>query len=306
MIGTLIKAPARVPGVMGGAIQFDGTTNYVDFDHSTALRLVGSMTVTAWIRAASFPEDDATIVSRFNGLGYQFDTTVDQGPRTIGYKIADACGGYMARYGVTPLALNTWYHLAGVYNAEAKTLDVYLNGKRDNGVLLGSVSGSQRSSRSAVYVGRRSDQQGYEFSGAIDDVRIYSLALTEAEIAATMQGKSIDRAAPQPPGAADAAPRADADRLHEFAPPCEGLSDREDSRIPLAAAALGLLAAMVCLSLWPTAGPAPLLILGFMAGLPLLPFATTALLWWGTPLVSLAGGASVAVAVRRHGDESTA
>ena len=53
----------------------------------------------------------------------------------------------MARYGKTPLAINTWYYVAGVYNAEAKTMDVYLNGELDNGFLLGPVMGIQKSSR---------------------------------------------------------------------------------------------------------------------------------------------------------------
>jgi hypothetical protein len=56
--------------------------------------------------------------------GYQLDTTIDQGPRTIGFKLSDACGHLMARYGATPLALHTWYHVAGVYDAAAQTLDV--------------------------------------------------------------------------------------------------------------------------------------------------------------------------------------
>ena len=142
--------------------------------------------------SSSFPVDDAAIVSSHNGLGYQLDTTVDRGPRTIGFKLANACGDLMARYGATPLAVNTWYHVAGVYDAQAQTLDVYLNGEPDNGFLRGPVTGAQRSSREAVYVGRRSNLRGFEFAGFVDDVRIYSRALTKAEISADLRGTSID------------------------------------------------------------------------------------------------------------------
>ena len=41
----------------------------------------------------------------------------------------------MFRYGATTLQLNTWYHVAGVYNAATQTLDVYLNGALDDGQL---------------------------------------------------------------------------------------------------------------------------------------------------------------------------
>jgi len=94
----------------------------------------------------------------------------------------------MARYGKTPLAVNTWYYVAGVYNAKAKTIDVYLNGELDNGFLLGPVIAIQKSSRQNVHVGGRSDSDQYSFAGEIGDVRIYSLPLTKAEIVADMHG----------------------------------------------------------------------------------------------------------------------
>ena len=87
------------------------------------------MTISAWIRSSSYPVDDAAIVSQLGKhRGYQLDTTIDEGPRTLGFKLSDACGELMARYGATPLALDTWYHVTGVYDAGAQRLDVYLNG----------------------------------------------------------------------------------------------------------------------------------------------------------------------------------
>ena len=102
------------------------------------------MTISAWIKSTSYPIDDAAIVSSHTSAvaGYQLDVTADRGPRTIGFKIANECGQLAARYGATPLLTDTSYHVAGVYNAEARTLDVYLNGKLDNGFLLGSVTGA--------------------------------------------------------------------------------------------------------------------------------------------------------------------
>ena len=41
----------------------------------------------------------------------------------------------MFRYGATAMQANTWYHIAGVYDAAARTMDVYLNGQLDNGAL---------------------------------------------------------------------------------------------------------------------------------------------------------------------------
>jgi VanZ family protein len=239
--GTFHNEPKRVGGVKGGAVEFDGKRDYIDFGRSTTFRITGSMTISAWINSSSFPVDDAAIVSNHGPLGYQLDTTVDRGPRTIGFKLADACGNLMARYGATPLATGVWYHIAGVYNAEAKTIDVYVNGKLDNGFLAGSVTGRQRSSRDAVYIATRSSSSGFEFAGSIDDVRIYSLALTKEKIAADMRGTATNRldvqgAAEKPAGIRSSpGPQWGADAR------CTGSSDRDDARIPGVAVAFGVI-----------------------------------------------------------------
>jgi concanavalin A-like lectin/glucanase superfamily protein len=80
--------------------------------------------------------------------------------------------------------LNTWYHVAGVYNAANRTLDIFVNGVLDNGILTGSVPAVQSLPNSNVYIGRRSN--GYYFAGVIDEVQIYNRALSASEILAIM------------------------------------------------------------------------------------------------------------------------
>jgi uncharacterized membrane protein (UPF0136 family) len=288
--GAFSNEPKRVLGMRGHAVSLDGATDYIGFGRDTAFRLVGSVTISAWINVASFPRDDAAIVSSHNGIGYQLDTTVDRGPRTIGFKLGNACGHLMARYGKTPLVVGRWYHLAGVYDAPAKTLDVYLDGKPDNGFLLGTVTAAQRSSREAVYIGRRSSDRGFEFAGLIDDVRVYSRALTNAEIDALTRGMRVESGLPLSGGSVDR------DSGGPVASRSCGRSDREDSQIPGAAGVLGVLIAVMYFGFWPTAGWLPCLLVSVVAGMLLLLGAAPslpALGRWLIPLTSLAGTASV-------------
>jgi hypothetical protein len=228
----------------------DGRKDFIDVGRNTPLRLNGSMTVTAWIKPTSFPVDDAAIVSQFDsGFGYQFDTTVDRGPRTIGFKLTNACGDLMARYKTTPLAANVWHHVAGVYDSEKKALDVYLNGELDNGFLLGSITATQRSSRAPVYLGKRTDLEGFDFAGSLDDVRIYSIALTSAEIDTVMRGSPVVRAST--PGNSHQTTGLSSYRNE----PCAVLSEPYDKNIPIAAAAIGVLAAIGRIGLCPNAKP---------------------------------------------------
>jgi hypothetical protein len=250
------------------------------------------MTITAWINSTSFPKDDAAIVSQFHSnTGYQLDTTVDERVRGIGFKLTNACGDLMARYGKTSLHTGTWYHVAGVCDAVARTLDVYLNGQLDNGVLVGTVTGRQRSSRSAVYIGRRSDFRGFEFAGSIDEVHIYSFALTKDEVAAEMHGELIQR----PSG------RTKPDAPASRGGTCGVSSDYEDSKIPAAAATLGVLVAIAFIGFWPSDTTLTCLGTSLTAGILLLPLLSPTippLSRWMMPLVSLGGGVSIAISLR--------
>jgi hypothetical protein len=273
---------------MGSAPVFDGT-NYINFGRSTTLRLARSMTISAWINSSLYPVDDAVIVSQLQGdRGYQLDTTIDRGPRTIGFKLTDPCGKLMIRYGATPLLLDTWYHIAGVYNAASKTLDVYLNGELDNGFLLGSVTSVQRSSPATVYAGIRPNSPGTNFAGLLNGIRIYSFALTQSQIEADMRGEAVH--APAIPMVADR-------------PQCAQLTDPQNKEIPALAAVLGTLVATACIGFWPSAGRSLALGISLAAGFTLL-MATThplpAFNTWLLPLVTVAGAASVAFSARKN------
>jgi hypothetical protein len=210
----------------------------------------------------------------------------------------------MARYGATTLAPAEWYHVAGVYDAEAQTLDVYLNGELDNGFLLGSVTHAQQSSpRAALYVGRRSDLEDFGFVGSIDDVRIYSLALTKTEIAADMRGEVIDQASLQHVHGSGVNRRPSVGLPIDQCASHAVLSEPDDITIPLAAAMLGALVAVACVGLWPSVRSPFHLIMSFAVGLLFVatePSTLPSFSRYMMPLVSVAGGASVAISVRRQ------
>ena len=212
LTGTLTSgAMFTTAGKNGNALSLDGVNDYVNLANPTALRLTGSITISAWIYATSNPIDDAAIVSKRTaaGVGFQLDTTIDTGPRTIGFKLTNSSGGQMLRYGSTTLQLNTWYYVTGVYNAASQTLDVYLNGQLDNGVLQGTITSAQQNSSANVNIGRRAGGSGFEFAGRIDDVRIADHALTADQIRtdmATPLGSVTDTTVPSTPTGLTATP----------------------------------------------------------------------------------------------------
>jgi hypothetical protein len=240
--GVAVGSPTESSGVIDGAVALDGG-QWIDLGDPVALRLTASMTLSAWVHPSAFPADDAAIISSHSadGLGYQLDLTVDEGPRTVGFKLADPSGRIIARYGKTPMVTGRWYHVAGVYDAEARTMDVYLDGVRDNGCVSGRIRDRQKVSGTHVFVGRRAAPTGFEFRGAIDDVRIHSRPLSAAEILA-----DVDAASWTPGRPAGEASRAEGAGDGPCPPRVPSQPERHAGPLVL----LGMLVAVACTGLW--------------------------------------------------------
>ena len=203
--GTLNSA-VWAAGKNGGGLSFNGTTSYVDLGNPALLALTGSMTVSAWVNENANVADDGIIIARSNGGGFELKSSPDTGVRTFAFAVYTTSGAYVARYSVTVRALNTWYHVAGVYDAAARGLHVYVNGVLDDGTLLGTVPSTISAPVTNTTIGQRA--AGFNIKGALDDVRVYGRALSQVEIqsdtSAPVAG-SADTTPPSIPGGLAAA-----------------------------------------------------------------------------------------------------
>src|SRR5882672_3048353 len=143
LTGTIVGATWTTGGRFGNALSFNGTSSYVDLGNPAALQLTGSMTLEAWVKAAATPANDGQIVAKSdNSSGWQLKTTPDTGVQAFGTFLTNSGGSRIKRFSATTPSLSIWYHVAGVYNATAGTLDIYVNGVLNNGSLQGTVPAS--------------------------------------------------------------------------------------------------------------------------------------------------------------------
>ncbi len=168
------------------ALDFDGTDDYVRvLDHS-GIDFTSTMTLEAWINLPNVTGTRAIISKYFSGgssgTNTSYQLTVSGGALSLSMNESDESFA-SASQSTGSITTNTWYHVAGVANGSGSLL-LYVNG-----LLVGSgtydntiYSGSRN-----LLIGRtRQDDSFGATDGVIDEVRLWSVARTQEEIATNM------------------------------------------------------------------------------------------------------------------------
>jgi hypothetical protein len=183
--GALQNGPVWVDGKYGKALRFDGVSNYVRVEDSNSLHLSTAVTLMAWIylpTGATYA--DSYIVAK----------EASNGGANLGLKIHDNSGhvvfnlgldgGYTATQLVSTnnVVRDSWTHVAATY--DGSLIAIYINGVLDSSV---SWASGFSSNTNPLTIGSKNPPYVEAFINAtIDEVRIYSRALSQQEIQTDM------------------------------------------------------------------------------------------------------------------------
>jgi len=179
--GTVYGASFVSNGVMGGAYAFDGVNDYINCGSDASLQITGSLTYSTWIKTTT--DSQSVIVGRRNGdTSTQIASHIEvesDGRFAMGVSGGEIGVGGRAAYSTKVINDGMWHHLAGVYDS-GTALTIYIDGvqadQNSNG-MFASLNPRQL----PMYVGRKNASQSLE--GLLDDVRVYSRALSSNEVA---------------------------------------------------------------------------------------------------------------------------
>ncbi|MFE3142916.1 LamG-like jellyroll fold domain-containing protein [Streptomyces scopuliridis] len=173
----------------GGTADFDGTANAYAQTTGPVVNTSGSFTVSAWVKLHAKTANNTFVAQEGkNASGFQlyFSTTYGW---AFNRHSADVAGpGIIRAYsGTAAVTTGTWTHLTGVYDKDAGQVRLYVNG-----VASGTPAAftTPWESTGALQIGRlrMNGASSENTSGSIDDVQVYSEALTTAQVSAVRGG----------------------------------------------------------------------------------------------------------------------
>lgn len=178
-LGTLV-AQAQA----GACLNFDGindkvTTNAIN----TALATKNRITVEAWINPTAFTAY-GVVIGNYNTGSTNMQFMLRQEGSVIGFWVNVGFGFQVVGSGSGALTLNTWQHIAGVW--DGSKLKIYVNGVL-KGTTLAVTGTSFVSTPNQVIMGGHNN--GELFRGSIDEVRIWTRDLCLGEIINNMNGE---------------------------------------------------------------------------------------------------------------------
>jgi glucose/arabinose dehydrogenase len=180
-------------GKFGSALSFNGTNAAVTIPDSNTLDLSTGMTLEAWVNPSTSGGPWRTVVFKQTTSGMVYALYSNNGANRPTGQVNIL--GEQNALGTAVVPASTWTHLATTY--DGATLRLYVNGSQ---VASKAQTGSIPASTGALRIGGNSVWSEW-FAGLIDEVRIYSRALTAGEI-------QTDMATPIGAPAGDTAPPA--------------------------------------------------------------------------------------------------
>jgi hypothetical protein len=174
--GTHVNGPViTTSGIINGAVVFDGSNDYIGVPSSASLVATDALAVSAWVRPVASANTELMIVNKEGE--YELALT-DTGE--IKWALANTSPGWAWHQTGAFVVKDKWSHVLISYDgSEVKT---YLNGQLVETYAANGVLGDVYPALNELRIGgRSSNPSGKYFAGAIDDVHVYTRAVTTIE-----------------------------------------------------------------------------------------------------------------------------
>ena len=193
--GTPVGGVIFTCGMVGQTFSFNGVDGAVQVPHNPNQNTGGQITIEAWVLPTSSGHGRTILQKRSpsNVGGYVFETVhAPFGPENSLQFAIMINGTYsVLQAPANVLTIGVWQHVAATYDGTAMT--IYVNGAQTAGM---TVSGDIDAVTDPLVMGRNVVVTEDAWNGFIDEVSLYSRALTASEIQAIVDAGSAGKCRP--------------------------------------------------------------------------------------------------------------
>lgn len=164
-------------GKFGKALSFDGSNDYVSVADNNALSPSSALTLSAWINPTAIGANIPVIFSKQTSGGGAGDYYLNISSTGGRFLINNTTLAFTYTF-----STSRWYYIVGVYDASTTSMKVYINGTQI--ATTSSAPASMTNTTAPLYIGTdpNSITSTYSFNGLIDEAKIFSSALTSAQV----------------------------------------------------------------------------------------------------------------------------
>lgn len=178
-------------GKVGSGVDLDGKKGQViTIENTDDLNVTEELSITAWVKwnkggvVHGEPRQWPMIVSKMPiNEAYLLFLDIGDGGNPNKPSIAFRMKGPGTLYSEVTVEEDTWYHAAGTYDGES--IMIYINGELSNEI---NAAGAIATTNDVLTIGANKAGTSNRFDGIIDEVGIFSRALTSDEVKQTMEG----------------------------------------------------------------------------------------------------------------------
>jgi cytoskeletal protein CcmA (bactofilin family) len=170
-------------GFTNGAINFDGSGDFIDIGNATGLSITKKISIAAFIKVNDFNKPSQAIITKGNNSWrlQRYGST---------NFVEFVCTGIFdgSVHGSKNVNDGLWHHIAAV--REDTVMSLYVDGMPD-GTQVIAVSDNINTNSDPVYIGENSGATGKYFNGLIDDVRVYNIAISSDNVWDIIDGITV-------------------------------------------------------------------------------------------------------------------
>lgn len=162
-------------------LNFDGVNDLVNCGNAlnSVLDPLNKVTVEAWVKPSTNTGLGVIVGNYASPTGGQMQLLLRRDNASYTFWVSGTSGVFKVVTATNSVVLNTWQHVAGVWNGS--DLKIYING-----VLAGTTTGVTDSSffttSNNLWIGNNQAASPERFTGDIDEVRLWNIALTQIDI----------------------------------------------------------------------------------------------------------------------------